>query len=193
MSGDDEGTVTDRAEILLHPVRLRIAQALIGRELTTRQLAEQLPETSPATLYRHVARLREAGIIEVAGERSVRGRTERSYRLVAGAAVLGHEDLRFLTLAQHLAHLQVFLASLLDQAGRYLHSEGADPSDDGFGYRQVAFWLDDEELDDFVRELREVVGRYRSLRPAAGRRRRVLTTLLVPDPVTHQAPDGSVG
>ena len=185
--------MTDRAEILLHPVRLRVAQALIGRELTTRQLAEQLPETAPATLARHVARLREAGIIEVGGERSIRGRTERSYRLVSGAAVLGHEDLRLLTPAQHLAHLQVFLASLVDQAGRYLHSEGADPSDDGFGYRQVALCLDDEELEHFVWELREVVGRYSALGPAAGRRRRALTTLLVPDPAadpsTEQASD----
>ena len=174
--------MTNRAEILLHPVRLRVVQALIGRDLTTRQLSDELPGIAPATLYRHVARLADAGVIEVAATRKVRGRRERTYRLVSGAAVVGREDVVGITPDEHLVHLQVFVASLLEQADRYLHSQQADPAGDGFGYRQLALWLDDDELENLVEELREVVGRYMTYGPAPSRRRRAFATLVVPDP-----------
>jgi hypothetical protein len=40
----------ESADLLLHPVRLRIVQALLGdRALTTGALAEELADVSPAT------------------------------------------------------------------------------------------------------------------------------------------------
>ena len=185
--------MTNRAEILLHPVRLRVVQALIGRDLTTRQLRDELPTVAPATLYRQVARLADAGIIEVAATRKVRGRSERTYRLVSGVAVVGREDVLGLTPEEHLVHLEVFVASLLDQADRYLHSEQAHPARDGFGYRQLALWLDDDELEHFAQELREVIDRYTAYGPAPSRRRRALTTVLVPDPAEGRGGDEPAG
>ncbi|MEV6871554.1 helix-turn-helix domain-containing protein [Amycolatopsis sp. NPDC051128] len=42
-------------DLLLHPVRLRIVQALSGgRELTTTQLCAGLPDVSKVTVYRQV-------------------------------------------------------------------------------------------------------------------------------------------
>ncbi|NUP32350.1 MAG: helix-turn-helix domain-containing protein, partial [Streptomycetaceae bacterium] len=44
------------ADLLLHPVRLRIVHAVSGgRELTTTQLCERLPDVSKVTVYRQVA------------------------------------------------------------------------------------------------------------------------------------------
>jgi Helix-turn-helix domain len=43
----------DKAELILHPVRLKILQALVGdRVLSTRQLGQLLPDVAQATLYR---------------------------------------------------------------------------------------------------------------------------------------------
>src|SRR5687767_10526142 len=70
------------ADILLHPVRLRIVQALSdGRALTTSELCARLPDASKATVYRHVALLAAHGFLVVHGERRVRGVVERTYRL----------------------------------------------------------------------------------------------------------------
>ena len=47
-------------DVVLHPVRLRIAQAFLGaRALTTGQLADALADVPTATLYRQVATLVE--------------------------------------------------------------------------------------------------------------------------------------
>ena len=56
------------ADLLLHPVRLRIVQAFLGdRALTTAELGTELPDVPPASLYRHVGVLVEGGVLAVVG------------------------------------------------------------------------------------------------------------------------------
>src|SRR3954468_14021417 len=85
----------------------------------------------------------------------------------------------------HRRALTVFVAALLADFDRYLERSGGDGATpdllgDGVGYRQAALWLTDEEFGDFVTELRAVGTARMANRPAAGRRRRVLTTVLMP-------------
>src|ERR1700712_2699189 len=77
------------ADVLLHPVRMRILQTLFDADpLTTAQRRERLPDIPPATMYRHVAVLAEAGVLEVVNEKRVRGTVERSYRVRPEEAVV---------------------------------------------------------------------------------------------------------
>ncbi|HEY2693839.1 MAG TPA: helix-turn-helix domain-containing protein, partial [Pseudonocardiaceae bacterium] len=62
------------ADLLLHPVRLRIVKAFLGdRVLTTAQLAAELDDVPPGSVYRHVGLLTKAGVLHVVAERRVRG------------------------------------------------------------------------------------------------------------------------
>ena len=77
------------ADLLLHPVRLRIVQAFLGdRALTTGELHAELDDVPTASLYRHVAHLVDAGVLSVVAERRVRGAVERTYVMRAAAARL---------------------------------------------------------------------------------------------------------
>src|SRR3712207_7243752 len=90
------------ADLLLHPVRLRIVQAFLGdRTLTTADLRSELPDVPAATLYRHVGVLADAGVLAVVGERKVRGAAERSYRLELPAASVDEEDAAAITPEEH--------------------------------------------------------------------------------------------
>src|SRR5215475_5500044 len=81
------------ADLLLHPVRLRIVEAFLGdRALTTSSLAAELADVPPASLYRHVARLVDAGVLAVVAERRVRGALERTYVLRLTAAAIGLDE-----------------------------------------------------------------------------------------------------
>jgi hypothetical protein len=171
------------AELLLHPVRLRVVQALLGdRVLTTGELHAELPDVPTASLYRHVALLAGAGMLEVADEHRVRGAVERSYRLVPDAVSLGPERMRSLAADEHRRAFAVFTAGLLADYDRYLEGAGQQPDlgADGVSYRQLALWLADDEVPEFLREVREVLQRYAAAGPAEGRRRRMLTTVLMP-------------
>jgi DNA-binding transcriptional ArsR family regulator len=179
-NSEDDGASMTTAELLLHPVRLRIVQAFLGdRELTTGQLHELLPDVSVATLYRQVATLAGAGVLEVAGERRVRAVSERTYRLRTEAASIGPAEAAELTPEQHRQAFLTFVAGLLADFDRYVDRGDVDLGRDLVSYRQIALDLNDEELLDLLTELRAAYARRASL-PPEGRRRRLLTTILLP-------------
>src|SRR4051794_25170391 len=108
------------AELLLHPVRLRIVQAFLGdRELTTGRLHELLPDVSTATLYRQVTTLSDAGVLEVTEERRVRGAAERTYRLRVQDASVGPEQAAELTPEPHRQTVPPFVARLPGDFGPF--------------------------------------------------------------------------
>jgi DNA-binding transcriptional ArsR family regulator len=64
---------------LSHPVRLRILSLLTGAAMSSAELAREL-ELNHAAVSFHVRKLADAGYLEVAETRSVRGGKERRYR-----------------------------------------------------------------------------------------------------------------
>ena len=180
----ENGGAMATADLLLHPVRLRIVQAFLGdRTLTTADLRSELPDVPAATLYRHVGVLAEAGVLAVVGERRVRGAAERSYRLVTEAASVGAADAAAMSVDEHRRAFATFVAALLADFDRYADAAagpGLDPAADGVGYRQLALWLDDEEFTDLVTELRAVLTARTALEPDGVRRRRIVSQVFLP-------------
>ncbi|EYR62215.1 ArsR family transcriptional regulator [Actinotalea ferrariae CF5-4] len=169
------------ADVVLHPVRLRIAQAFLGgRELTTSDLRGELAEVPAATLYRQVAALVDGGVLEVAAEQRVRGAVERTYRLREGAASVDADAAARMSLDDHRQAFLVFALGLLGEYDRYLATGDVDLARDRVGYRSNALHLSDDELDEMVAALREVVLPRLAHEPAPGRRRRLLSTVLLP-------------
>ncbi len=172
-----------RADLLLHPVRLRIVQAFLGdRTLTTAELRAELADVPVASLYRHVSLLAEAGVLVVTGERQARGAVERSYRLDLAAASLGSDDVASMSTDDHRRAFRTFVATLLADFDRYLdRTEGApDLAGDRVGYRQAALWLTDEEFDAMAADLAEVLRARLGNAPDGDRRRRVVSIVNLP-------------
>lgn len=175
------GGMTPRGvlDVVSHPVRLRILHEVADRERTTAQLREALPDVAPATLYRHVGALLEAGVLTVVAERRVRGATERT--LAAGPRTphgdeaelraLGPDRLRQLFL--------VFLAHVGGQMDRFL--ESADEELLGMsGAAQTVLHVDLADLEAIQEGLTALLADYRE--PAPGKVRISLSTVLVPQP-----------
>ncbi|MGN6131976.1 MAG: helix-turn-helix domain-containing protein [Nocardioidaceae bacterium] len=188
----------DVAELLLHPVRLRVVQTLLGgRVLTTGQLREELPDLAPATLYRHLGTLLRGDVLEVVEQRRVRGAVERTYRLREHAPSVSAEDAATMSAEEHRRAFGTFVAGLLADFDRYLDragdgtghgaEDGVDLGRDLVGYRQAALHLSDDEMRHLLADLVAVIRPRLAVPPAPGRRRRLLTTVVMPAPET--APD----
>ncbi len=168
-------------DLLLHPVRMRIVQALLGdRELTTAQLREELPDVPAATLYRQVANLLEGGAIEVADERKVRGTFERTYRASGEHLHVDAEDAAGMSEEQHLQAFTSFMASRLADFERYLDAGDPDLGRDRVGYRTAALHLTDRETDQMLRDLRRALEPYLAKKPRRTTKRRMFSTILMP-------------
>jgi hypothetical protein len=171
------------AELLLHPVRLRIVQAFLGdRALTTNQLAGELGDVPAGSLYRHVALLTKAGVLQVVAERRVRAVVERTYMLRILAAQIQPDEVAAMTPEQHLQAFVAYVAGMLTDAERYLTTGTPDPTRDGASYRMGAMWLTDAEFADLVLDIGAAFQPRLANAPGKGRRRRMVYTVLLPAP-----------
>jgi DNA-binding transcriptional ArsR family regulator len=168
-------------DLLLHPIRLRIIQALIGNPMTPLRLKEVLGDVAQATLYRHVNQLHEGGLLEVVDEQPVRGGVERTYGVVTEAVSLGQDAYEDADAEEHIRYFATFLGTLLDSFGAYLEAGDPDFVADGVGYRQVPLWLTDEEFTELAAEIGEAMRERLGNEPGEGRTRRLISTVLMPD------------
>ena len=164
----------------MQPQRLAIIRALALGARTTRQLGDDLPDLAQASLYRHLAVLLEAGVVEVVEERPVRGTPERTYALVEGAALLSAEQLASASADDHFRYFSVFISGLIAQFSRYIARPRLDLVKDGVGYREQVLALDDEQFAQFVTEFRGVVERYSALPATPAQTKRMVATVLLP-------------
>lgn len=168
-------------DVLLHPARMRVVQALLdGSVLTTTQLRAALPDVPAASLYRHVTTLLEAGVLEVAGEKRVRGAVERSFRLHLPNAGVTADEARTLGSDDHRRAFTAFCAMLMADFDRYLATPGVDVVDDGVAFTQAALWLTDDEFADMRRELAAVITSRTGNGPGENRVKRLISTVLMP-------------
>jgi predicted DNA-binding transcriptional regulator YafY len=169
-------------DLLLHPVRLRIVQALLGnRTLTTAQLADELGDVPTGTLYRQIALLSQADVLQVASERPVRGAVERSYSLRVEATKIDPAELATMTTDEHANMFRAFVAGLLADYDRYLSSGIPDLIRDGAGYTIAGLWMSDAEFAEFARDLQQVFQSRLDNQPGEGRRRRIVASIIIPD------------
>ncbi len=176
------------ADLLLHPVRLRIIKAFLGdRALTTTQLAAELDDVPAGSLYRHVALLTRAGLLQVVAEQPIRGAVERTYALRQAAARVHPGQAAAMTPEEHSRAFTAYVAGLLADFDRYLAAGPPDPARDGAGYTVAGLYLTDAELTGFLRDLAAIVQPLLANAPGKGRRRRILYTVFLPGPDSTRA------
>jgi DNA-binding transcriptional ArsR family regulator len=171
----------DTLELTLHPVRLRIVHAMAGgRTRTTSQLCEALPDVPKATMYRHVSLLVDGDLLEVVGEERVHGAVERTYRLIAGSAVVGRDAAAAMSVEDHRRGFAVAMASLVAEFNAYLDRGDAVPIKDSVSYIQAALWLNRAERARLVESIRTMITSVRDNTAGRGRRPFVLSPILFP-------------
>ncbi|MGA9333330.1 MAG: helix-turn-helix domain-containing protein [Rudaea sp.] len=169
-------------DVLLHPMRMRIVRAFAGAtELTARDLIKSLDDIPQATLYRHLNRLAKAGVLIVTSETPVRGALERTYRIEPKAVRLSAEDIGAIDAETHLKYFSVFLASLLDDFGRYTRSGDVDVVRDDVHYLQVPMRTTPKEFASFMQELSALIKRFVGKKSGKHRMLRTVSIVTLPE------------
>jgi DNA-binding transcriptional ArsR family regulator len=171
-----------KADLILHPVRIRILMALSGEQKTPQQLANELRDIPQATLHRHITRLAKAGIIQVVDKRRVRGAIEKRYALDERTTTLTVENLASFSKDDHMRIFSAFIASLLGDFSRYLqNSSSFNPLTDGLAFRKFPQELSDEELTSLSKKISADFIPYANNQPRQDRRRRIFSFMILPD------------
>jgi hypothetical protein len=169
-----------KASLIKHPIRARLILTLMGRELTTQQIAALLPDIPRTSLYRHIRELAEAGVFMVVGETAIRGTVEKKYAVRLSAATLAKEDILEAGHSEYLRLVTSFLGGIMDVYQAYL-----DRREEGL-YENILLRvnsvnLTDEEFQQFRKQLTDLLTSVQAIPLTPGRRRRVIGLLGVPD------------
>lgn len=166
---------------ILHPVRMRIMQSLLGgKELTAQEISNRVSDVPQASLYRHLNRLLEAEVLEVVEENKVRGTMEKVYALSNQLETMTAKEVKEASPQEHFGFFFGFLTNLLGDYEEYLQGENIDLEQDGVSYRQLSVYLSDGELKNLLTEIRAIVAKVIENEPTTERRLRSITTIVIP-------------
>jgi DNA-binding transcriptional ArsR family regulator len=170
-----------KADLILHPVRMQIVQTLAGgQHFTVQDLAERLPDVPQATLYRHLNKLVQGGVIEVVAQNQVRGAIEKVYALASGGMISPQEFAESSKEKQMGVFIQ-FVSGVINSFGDYLNQDTVDFVKDRVTFQQAEVHMNDEEFQEFAQGLAEVFKKVMSNEPRADRKKRKITTIIVPE------------
>lgn len=172
-------------DLLLHPIRLRLVSELAGRQMTPRQLALALPDIPQATLYRHLNRLLEGGLLEVVAEQVVNGATERTYGVVGEDAVEGEAEETHSAEAQ-VRRFSTFVGMLIEAFSRQAHAAG-DSAEEKLpgGYEATTVYLSDEEADQLWTQVSGLLAQAAQQQSSPDQKRYTVASVLIPTPMAE--------
>lgn len=175
-----------KAELIIHPVRLRVLQVLVRGPATTQMISEELPEVPVSSLYRHLRLLLEGALIVVSKTRLVHGIEEKVYQLAQAPRLLP-EDLAELSVEEHLRYFTVYVVTLLEGFERYLESStNIDYLADRTGYTEVDLWATTEELDGISESINQTILPLLGNKPSKDSRLHKLAIITYPQTIERQ-------
>lgn len=177
-----------KADLILHPVRLRILQTLMADELTTQEITNRLGDVPQSSIYRHLKLLLADGMVTVAAARLVNGIQEKTYRL-GQQPFLNPAEMAGVTAEQHSRYFATYVLTLLQEFQTYLARKEAsgqplDLAADRVGYTDVAFYATAEELDQVGQALNQAIAPLLQNQAGSGRHKHKIALITHPvDPL----------
>lgn len=170
-----------KEDLLLHPVRMRIMQAVGLRQVTAQQLAREMPDIPQASLYRNINTLATAGILTVVQERRVHNTLEKTYALAHGGTFLTPEDLKNGRPEEYIRIFTRYLGQLLGYYTRYIQRGAVDFVRDTVGFEMLPVHLSEAEAKELAEGLGALLLPYLKNEPSPERRRHILGLMFLPD------------
>lgn len=155
--------VSNKVEILMHPVRIKICQALMrNREngLTPLEMVKVLKDVPQATLYRHIQIMVDSGIVHVIKEKKVKSVSEKYYALNEEEARLDRSEWKKASNEEKLDYVSFYQLSLMTQYQSYLKKLEEQNCQDGATFSLVELKIDEEHFIQFQNELNELMIKY---------------------------------
>jgi DNA-binding transcriptional ArsR family regulator len=156
--------------VINHPARMRIFQALNGVALSINQLAQVLPDIPKPSLYRHVHKMLEAGVLQIARIRHVQGIEERFY-IAADGLIEPEEVHKPGGLEQFADHVLIYGSSVAQDLARYI-MDRSEPDLNNILARDYTFYASEQEFMQVRQAIYDLLGALKGTPPAEGRAKR---------------------
>lgn len=166
---------------LLNPVRMKILQLFLQHETeTVKRIAEELPDIPTASLYRHINKMVEDGILEICAEYKIRGTVEKVYRLKSNPLLQMNEQIKDASKEELFGYFYSYVMALLSDFEDYLSGKDYDLAQDRVGFRSFPLYLNDQECDELRHTLKDALIKFENNKPGKERRLRKFSFVIMP-------------
>lgn len=175
-------TMTKKADLLLHPIRMRIVQQLLlGKPLTIAQLVDALGDVPQATIYRHINLLLEANFIEIIDTKKVKGTEERVFSVKKENLQVPETEIEMTSQEDHIRYFSVFHGNLLKLVTSYLTETSPNQyKEDGFAYWNTPIHLTDGEFQELVQSITKSIEKVINNKSTPERTTRIFAGMFIP-------------
>jgi len=174
---------SSKANLFLHPVRMRIITAISTHRMTVKDIAKTMADIPLTTLYRNLNALVKGGIVQVVEENQIRGTVERVYALTTLPS-LTDDDLRGMTKTDCEQAFTSFMSILMSDAKKYLEGKTDEEEihliQDGVVVSKIELFLSREENRRMNEQIQKLMMEAGENEPSPERRRHVFSYLVIP-------------
>ena len=168
-------------DYLANPVSGMILLSFFKKEdgrTTAKEIAKDNPSIAQATLYRHLKKMLNDGLIKIVKENRIRGVVEKVYEL----DVIIHKELanRAPTADELLGIFMQYMTTFLKEFQEYAKREDADVERDRPTISMAPLWLSNEELEKLSMQIGEILMPLVENEPTPERRFRNLGIIFTP-------------
>lgn len=166
---------------LLNPIRMRIFQFIqTNGQATTAEIAKELDHVPKPSLYRHLRKMTDVGILGIYGENKIRGVYEKIYEIKSSPISQVQKLVSEKDTEQLLDVGLTFTMSIMMDFAEYLKTEDIDLARDKVGLRTTTINLNDEESQELIDLLYEKLQEFEDKRDVEGRRLRKFSYAFMP-------------
>lgn len=167
-------------DLILHPLRYRLLHMLLGKRLTTRQIARDLPGVPVSSIYRHLKILLDAGMVQVIETRRVKGIDEKVYT-VGELPNIKEEDVANVSQRDWQRYFASYLSYLMKGFSDYLADKDSENIRiENAGFTDDMFYATTEELEDFARMLNAELNKLKQNEKNPQRQRQLFSVITFP-------------
>jgi len=146
---------------LLNPVRMKVIQVISEKgSATPKEIIEAVPGIPVASLYRHLKKLLDIGVLEVVSETPIRGTVEKTYKVRLEPFKAIEELVSAGDQNTHYDLFYTFAMSMLVDFSRYISTPSYDLVKDRVGFRSYPITMTDETCDEFLKDFSELLIKY---------------------------------
>nr|WP_315022044.1 helix-turn-helix domain-containing protein [uncultured Aminipila sp.] len=164
-----------------HPIKCKLLLELYSAgKATAKQLAEIYNDIPQATLYRHLKRMTNDGILKVVEENQVRGTIEKTYAVAIDLDSSGQELIGANAGDAYMQMFMQYVFGFIKQFQAYCKKSDIDIPKDQSGFSLAPIYATDEELASAIDEYAKIIQPLYKNNPTPDRKLRSIGLIISP-------------
>ena len=174
---NDVWVILKRSNIIVQPLSMRIIRLLINNELSTKEIKNILNDIPQATLYRHIKKMHNIGLLKVVKEEIIKGIIKKTYTFEKNSGMLNKEDIQKMSTEEYEDLFMQFITVIIGDFKNNLENNKSFKEEISFS--QAPIYLSEKELMDMDKEITQVLKKYLDNKKTEDRKQRLLSFIFM--------------